>query len=80
MSNRCPSCGSPANLPHLRNCKISPPDGYELKHPTTAQIDFARDLIKQLGYNLEEYDFEAMSFTDLSKMITDLRTERGDYS
>lgn len=79
-NNRCPSCGSPPNLPHLRNCKISPPEGYELKQPTEAQLAFANDLLEQLGYHPEEYGLKAMKFADLSKLITELRTERGDYA
>lgn len=43
--------------------------------PTQAQIDYARDLIKKLGYDLDEYDLSGMTRAEIADLIRDLRTE-----
>ena len=43
--------------------------------PTTAQIDYARDLIKKLGYDLDDYDFNTMTRAEIADLIRDLRAE-----
>ena len=36
---------------------------------TAAQIEYARDLILKLGYDLDWYDLEAMSRGQISRLI-----------
>jgi len=43
--------------------------------PTTAQIDYATDLILKLGYDLDWYDLEKMSRSQLARLIDELKNE-----
>ncbi len=45
--------------------------------PTTAQIEYARHLLNELGYDPDWYDVEAMSRLKLANLIDDLRHELG---
>lgn len=45
------------------------------KEPTQAQIEYATDLFKKLGYDPDDYDFEKMTRNDVSMLIADLREE-----
>lgn len=47
----------------------------ERKQPTQAQIDYATDLILKLGYDLDWYDLEKMSRSQLARLIDELRNE-----
>jgi hypothetical protein len=33
-----------------------------MRPPTKSQIAYATDMIKQLGYDIDDYDFDRMSF------------------
>lgn len=43
--------------------------------PTSAQIDYARHLISELGYDMDWYDIEGMTRLQLANLIDDLRKE-----
>ena len=43
--------------------------------PTQAQIDYARDLILKLGYDLDWYELDKMSRSQLARLIDELRDE-----
>ena len=43
--------------------------------PTAAQIDYATDLILKLGYDLDWYDLEKMSRSQLARLIDELKSE-----
>lgn len=43
--------------------------------PTQAQIDYATDLILKLGYDLDWYDLEKMSRSQLARLIDELKNE-----
>ena len=45
--------------------------------PTEKMIDYAVDLLQQLGYGPDEYDFEKMSFEQVGDLIDELKDERG---
>lgn len=45
------------------------------RKPTTAQIDYATDLILKLGYDLDWYDLEKMSRSQLARLIDELKSE-----
>jgi len=42
---------------------------------TAAQIDYARDLILKLGYDLDLYDLDKMTRGQISRLIDELRNE-----
>jgi hypothetical protein len=44
--------------------------------PTAAMIGFATSLIKQLGYDIDDYDFDNMTFAKCSNLISELKAER----
>lgn len=46
--------------------------------PTRAQIEYAKDLIRKLGYDLDSYDFENMDKQEVSELISELKAEWGD--
>lgn len=48
---------------------------YERKKPTQAQLDYARDLILKLGYDMDWYDLESMTRSQLARLIDELRDE-----
>lgn len=43
--------------------------------PTAAQIEYARDLISKLGYDLDWYDLDKMTRGQISRLIDELRDE-----
>ena len=43
--------------------------------PTQKQLDYATYLINELGYDMDWYALEAMSRTQLGKLIDELRKE-----
>lgn len=43
--------------------------------PTISQIECAIDMIVQLGYDLDDYDFTKMSKQDVSDLIKELKRE-----
>lgn len=45
--------------------------------PTAAQIKYAKDLLKKLGYDLDNYDFDTMTKEEISELITELKNEWG---
>ena len=49
-----------------------------IKRPTSAQLDYARFLMAELGYDEDDYDIENMTRSRLANFIDDLRYERGD--
>ena len=49
---------------------------YDRTKPTAAQLDFARELMEELGYDEEEYDIEGMTRSRLASFIDALRYER----
>lgn len=42
---------------------------------STAQINYARALLKELGYDEDEYDLERMSRSRISALIGELKDE-----
>ena len=45
------------------------------EHPTQAQIEYASKLLKMLGYDIDDYDFEIMSRWGISNLIDNLKDE-----
>lgn len=43
--------------------------------PTVAQIDYATDLILKLGYDLDWYDLDKISRSQLARLIDELKDE-----
>jgi len=43
--------------------------------PTQKQIQYAKDLLRKLGYDLDDYDFDKMTKTEVSELITELKDE-----
>lgn len=48
-----------------------------MSRPTQPMIDYATDLLEQLGYDPDEYDFDKMSYERVAELIDELRDERG---
>ena len=44
--------------------------------PTKVQCDYARDLMRNLGYDEDDYDLDAMERWEVSQLIADLKEER----
>ena len=44
---------------------------------TAAQIEYARDLILKLGYDLDWYDLDKMNRGQISRLIDELKDEWG---
>jgi hypothetical protein len=44
--------------------------------PTDSMVRFATSLANQLGYDLDIYDFENMTFAECSNLIDELKAER----
>jgi len=75
---RCPDCGSPPHLKHLRNCKSHGNPDYVLGFKASrAQIDLMADLIKQLGHDEDNYNLDTLNSVQASTLIQDLLEERG---
>ena len=45
--------------------------------PTRRQIEYVQDLLRKLGYDLDDYDFGEMSKREVSKLIKELKAEYG---
>ncbi|MBQ7516001.1 MAG: hypothetical protein IJS96_06930 [Schwartzia sp.] len=45
------------------------------RKPTTVQLEYARHLINELGYDPDWYDVESMTRLKLANLIDDLRKE-----
>lgn len=45
---------------------------------TEAQINYAKYLLNQLGYDVDDYDFDVMTRADVSELIDELKEEWGD--
>jgi len=43
--------------------------------PTASQIKYARDLLRKLGYDVDEYDFDHMTKDEVSELIDELNQE-----
>lgn len=46
-----------------------------MNKPTKRMIDFATKLINELGYDIDSYDFDRMSFSEVSELIDELKKE-----
>lgn len=81
--NRCPPCGTPPHLPHLRNCKAARyPGGPIWDKPTVKMIDLANRLLAELDMTGQE-DPENMTFQRCQALIDRLiamKEERGEDS
>ena len=47
----------------------------DVKRPTIRQIRYAEDLLKKLGYDVDEYDLESMDKWEISDLINELKEE-----
>ncbi len=45
------------------------------RQATAAQIEYARDLILKLGYDLDWYDLDKMTRSQISRLIDELKDE-----
>lgn len=45
--------------------------------PTAAMEKYARELIVQAGYDLEDYNFAEMTYIECAKLIHELKDELG---
>lgn len=80
MTERCPSCGSPPHLPHLRNCKITRRPGGEMwGKPTVKMVDTANKLLRELGKEGQE-EPGAMTFQRCAALIDRLIAEKEERS
>ena len=43
--------------------------------PTPSQIKYATELLKMLGYDVDDYDFEEMDRWEVSDLINELKQE-----
>lgn len=43
--------------------------------PTPSQIKYATELLKMLGYDVDDYDFEEMDRWEVSDLIDELKQE-----
>ena len=43
--------------------------------PIMEQIKYATDLLRKLGYDVADYDFEKMTRAEVSDLITELKDE-----
>ena len=43
--------------------------------PTMEQIKYATDLLRKLGYDVADYDFEKMTRAEVSDLIDELKQE-----
>ena len=43
--------------------------------PTISQIKYATDLLRKLGYDVDDYDFERMTKDEVSELIKELKME-----
>ena len=45
--------------------------------PTASQIKYATDLLRKLGYDIDDYDFDRMTKQEVSELIAELKDEYG---
>ena len=45
--------------------------------PTMEQIKYATDLLRKLGYDIADYDFDKMTKREVSELIDELKDEYG---
>lgn len=45
--------------------------------PTDRMIEYAIALLKELGYDPDDYDFDKMTFEQVRDLIDELKVERG---
>ena len=79
-TDRCPDCGSPVTMKHLRNCKTNGSTSFRSNSndtATRAQLDLVGDLIKGLGYNEDDYNLDVINSLACGKLIEQLIAERG---
>ena len=43
--------------------------------PTARQIKYATDLLRKLGYDVADYDFDKMTKAEVSELIDELKNE-----
>ena len=43
--------------------------------PTASQIKYATDLLRKLGYDVADYDFDNMTKQEVSELIDELKDE-----
>lgn len=43
--------------------------------PTASQIKYATDLLRKLGYDVADYDFDKMTKAEVSELIDELKNE-----
>lgn len=48
-----------------------------MSRATPKMIEYAQALILELGYDLDNYDFDLMDFEEVRELINDLKQERG---
>ena len=46
-----------------------------MSEPTASQIKYATDLLKKLGYDVADYDFDKMTKAEVSELIDELKDE-----
>lgn len=74
---RCPSCGTRMDLPHLKNCQfVWRKPAIQQDRPTEKMLAFAQRLAKQLGYEEQEYAWDAMTYQECSQLIEQLKAEQ----
>jgi len=47
--------------------------------PTSEQTGYATDLLKKLGYDVDDYDFDGMTKDEVSELIDELEDEWWGY-
>ena len=50
-------------------------EAQDVKRPTASQIKYATDLLRKLGYDLDDYDFDHMTRQEVSDLIGELKSE-----
>ena len=50
-----------------------------MRKPTPKMIEYATQLINELGYDPDDYNFDSMDFQKVSSLIDELKNERGYY-
>ena len=43
--------------------------------PTPSQVKYAKDLLRKLGYDTDDYDFDKMTKEEVSELIDELKEE-----
>lgn len=50
-------------------------EAQDVKTPTKEQIKHAEDLLRNLGYDVDDYDFEEMDRWEVEDLISGLKSE-----